>query len=449
MVRQKEREKIEKDLALAVDAALPVQRELAQSGRLSDAVNNLLALEKQCRNAEDPASTSKVCVAICRLCFEAKDYKFLIQNLHVLAKRRGQLKTAVQDFVKETMTYLDQVDHDTKMELINELRVITEGKIYVEIERARLTRTLAKVREDEGKIGEAAEILQEIQVETFGQMEKREKAEFILEQMRLCLDNKDFIKAQILSNKMNKKLLEDPEFQDIKLRFYTLMVRYYLHDFKYSDMCRAYQSMYNTPDVKADEARWKPIFEMVALFAMLSPHDPEQADMLRIIAADKNIDKIESHRDLLKCFLREEIMRWPAIEQLYGPALRQHAVMNTPDPSATDNAAQPRLWRDLRNRVVEHNIRIMAKYYDRITSKRLSQLLDLPLSEAEKFISDLVSSKTIFAKIDRPAGVVSFRKRKDPNDVLNEYSSSVSSLLSLLDKATHLIQRENMVYKLE
>ena len=37
-------------------------------------------------------------------------------------------------------------------------------QIYVEIERARLTRTLAKIKEDQGDISEAATILQELQV---------------------------------------------------------------------------------------------------------------------------------------------------------------------------------------------------------------------------------------------------------------------------------------------
>jgi hypothetical protein len=36
--------------------------------------------------------------------------------------------------------------------------------MFVEIERARLTRILAKIREEEGKINEAADILQEVQV---------------------------------------------------------------------------------------------------------------------------------------------------------------------------------------------------------------------------------------------------------------------------------------------
>lgn len=55
-------------------------------------------------------------------------------------------------------------------------RTITEGKIYVEVERARLTHKLAMMKEAEGDITEAATILQELQVETFGSMERKEKA---------------------------------------------------------------------------------------------------------------------------------------------------------------------------------------------------------------------------------------------------------------------------------
>jgi len=60
---------------------------------------------------------------------------------------------------------------------------------------------LSKIREDEGKIDEAVKVLQEVQVETFGTMKKYEKTEYILEQMRLCLKKKDFVRAQIISKK--------------------------------------------------------------------------------------------------------------------------------------------------------------------------------------------------------------------------------------------------------
>lgn len=41
--------------------------------------------------------------------------------------------------------------------------------------------------------------------ETFGAMDKREKVFFILEQVRLCLDRKDFIRAQILIRKVSPR----------------------------------------------------------------------------------------------------------------------------------------------------------------------------------------------------------------------------------------------------
>lgn len=77
------------------------------------------------------------------------------------------------------------------------------------MERARVTRILSKIKEDEKKITEAADILQELQVETFGSMDKREKTDFILEQMRLCLAKLDYQRVLIISKKISGKFFED------------------------------------------------------------------------------------------------------------------------------------------------------------------------------------------------------------------------------------------------
>ena len=42
-------------------------------------------------------------------------------------------------------------------------------------------------------------------METFGSMDREEKVRFILEQMRLCLAKKDFIRTQIISKKISTK----------------------------------------------------------------------------------------------------------------------------------------------------------------------------------------------------------------------------------------------------
>jgi len=105
-------------------------------------------------------------------------------------------------------------------------------------------------------------------------------------------------------------------------------------------------------------------------------------------------------------------------------------------------------WADLKLRLVEHNIRVMAKYYTRVHLSRMAALLDLTEPETEEFLSNLVVSKTVDAKIDRLAGTVSFQRPKDPNDVLNDWSRNVNDLMKLVNNATHLITKEVMVHRI-
>jgi 26S proteasome regulatory complex component len=79
------------------------------------------------------------------------------------------------------------------------------AKIFVEVERARVTRILSNIKKTQGDLTSAADILCELQVETFGSMTRREKTEFILEQVSLCIERGDWTQAQILSRKINKR----------------------------------------------------------------------------------------------------------------------------------------------------------------------------------------------------------------------------------------------------
>lgn len=65
-------------------------------------------------------------------------------------------------------------------------------------------------------------------------------------------------------------------------------------------------------------------------------------------------------------------MRWPKIQEIYGPALRQTSAFSGVDGE--------KRFKVLHERVVEHNIRVVAAYYTRISMKRLPILLDLSLA---------------------------------------------------------------------
>lgn len=61
-------------------------------------------------------------------------------------------------------------------------------------------------------------------------MEKQEKVEFILEQMRLCLAKQDWIRAGIISKKISVKFFEGADTGDLKLKYYHQMLELAQHD---------------------------------------------------------------------------------------------------------------------------------------------------------------------------------------------------------------------------
>ncbi|KAB1210351.1 hypothetical protein CJ030_MR6G024142 [Morella rubra] len=463
-------------------------------GNLEAAIEQLLNEEKQMRLAGDVGGTKKAVTDILQLCFEARAWKTLNDQIVLLSKRRGQLKQVPQGFwrlgfavdlllwskslsvlwlgqwavtamVQQAMQYIDETpDLETRIELIKTLNSVSAGKIYVEIERARLIKKLAKIKEEQGLIAEAADLMQEIAVETFGAMAKTEKIAFILEQVRLCLDRQDvYVRAQILSRKISPRVFnadtskekkkpkegdnmveeapaDIPSLLELKRIYYELMIRYYTHSNDYLEICRCYKSIYDIPSVKENPEQWIPVLRKICWYLVLSPHDPMQSSLLNSTLEDKNLSEILNFRLLLKQLVTMEVIQWTSLWNTYQEEFENEKSML--GGHLGDKAAE-----DLRQRIIEHNILVVSKYYSRITLKRLAELLCLSIQEAEKHLSEMVVSKALVAKIDRPMGIVCFQSAKDSNDILNSWSMNLEKLLDLVEKSCHQIHKETMVHK--
>eukprot|EP01126_Amoeba_proteus_P026030 TRINITY_DN2583_c0_g1_i1.p1 TRINITY_DN2583_c0_g1~~TRINITY_DN2583_c0_g1_i1.p1 ORF type:complete len:410 (+),score=95.84 TRINITY_DN2583_c0_g1_i1:222-1451(+) len=399
-------------------------------------MEKLLLLEKKTRQGGDAPSTAKVLVAIVEACHVCKEYKVLNENIVLLSKRRGLLKEPIKQMVQRVHAILPDLDYHTKMTLMNTLLSVTEGKIFVEKVRARLVLELAHIRESEGKIDEAAKILQEVQVETFGAMKKKEKTAYILEQMRLCLLKKDYVRTHIISKKIHPRLLNDEGFEEIKITFNKLMIQYHLSDRNHLQIAKCYHDIYNT---LKEEDRKLEALQVLVLHTILSPYDNELSDFINRLVLDARLEKIPIFGKLLRLFLVREVMNWKSIRGNYQqPLMELHGFQ--------DKEEATKLWDDLRLRIIEHNIRVISQYYSRITEKRLGVLLDLDRDETEKHVSRLVVSGSIHAKINRLSGIVTFKKVQTPSQILNKWNSDVESLLKIVENTCHLIQRENMIY---
>jgi 26S proteasome regulatory subunit N5 len=193
------------------------------------------------------------------------------------------------------------------------------------------------------------------------------------------------------------------------------------------------------------------VLQRIVYFIILAPHDNEQYDLLHRIKADNRYKDLGCESQLLRLFTLHELMRWPIVSKQFAPYLcRTDIFAETEEAAAVDGDRKAlQRWQDLRKRVIEHNVRVVAKYYTRIHTSRLTELLDLNEDETEKYISELVTGKTIYARIDRPAGVISFTKPRDANDVLNEWSADMKSLLGLFERIDHLITKEGMMARIK
>ncbi|KAJ2002699.1 proteasome regulatory particle subunit [Coemansia thaxteri] len=436
--------KMEKDYSSTVAELLPEVEQLATSGQVTLALEKLHGLEKKTRSAGDLASTSQLLIRIVEVCGDSGSWTLLEQEVAAMAKKHGQLKQAIARMVQRAMEFVDKTpDEQTRVEVIEALRTVTEGKIHVEVERARLTRMRVAIYEQRGEIKEACDTLQEVQVETYGSMDKREKTDFILEQMRLCLAKRDYIRLAIISHKISPKYFQTEGTEDLRLRFYELMIQYDLHEENYLDVCRHYKQVYETKGIKDDGAKWPGVLQNMVLYLVLSPYGNEQWELLqRVQREDHNLEKLELCAQLVKSFTTMELTRWPAVESIYGGEFRKTAVFSG------DSEEGQKRWMALRDRVIEHNIRVVSKYYTRATTRRLTELLDLESDEVERFLSKAVVEGTIYARIDRPDGVVRFGKASDSEDQLNGWASDVSKLLGLVEKTTHLIAKEEIVNKI-
>ncbi|KAK9110529.1 hypothetical protein Sjap_018589 [Stephania japonica] len=439
--------------------------DLQEGGANLDAqIESLLNVEKQMRLAGEVAGTKKAVVDIIQLCFQARAWKTLNDQIVLLSKRRGQLKQAVTAMVQQAMQYIDETpDIETRIELIKTLNSVSAGKIYVEIERARLIKKLAKIKEEQGLIAEAADLMQEIAVETFGAMAKTEKIAFILEQVRLCLDRQDYVRAQILSRKISPRVFDAdtskekkkpkegdniveeapadiPSLLELKRIYYELMIRYHLHNNDYLEICRCYKAIYVIPSVKEDPAQWIPVLRKICWYIVLAPHDSMQSSLLNSTLEDKNFSELPEFRLLLKQLVTMEVIQWTTLwETFHKEFENERNMLGGP---LGDKAAE-----DLRQRIIEHNIIVVSKYYSRITLKRLAELLCLSVQEAEKHLSDMVVSMSLVAKIDRPMGIICFQTAKDSNEILNSWATNLEKVLDLVEKSCHQIHKETMVHK--
>ncbi|CAK9193107.1 unnamed protein product [Sphagnum jensenii] len=114
----------------SLDRDIQAQRVVAlEERRLDAAIEELLKLENQMRCAADVSRTRRIVVAIIQLCYEARAWKTLNDQIHLLSQRQQQLQQAVKAMIQQAAKYVDDTpDMDTRNKLIETLNNVSSAK---------------------------------------------------------------------------------------------------------------------------------------------------------------------------------------------------------------------------------------------------------------------------------------------------------------------------------
>lgn len=448
--------KAEKDFSATLDEQFPLIEKLAD---YKQALDKYLVLEKQTRQSSDLQSSKRVLARIVSTLIDNEDWEYLNDLITILSKKHGQLKSSIQGFISQVIDNLDKLNEshkkelDLKIKIIETIRTVTDKKIFVEVERAVVSRKLAEIYlEKFNDLDKAVDILCDLQVETYSLMPFSDKIEYILQQIKLTLQKGDFNQARILSRKILLKSLKNfdkaDEFKSIYLKY---LIEINVFDYDYVSIVKNLLLLLDIPLVKESKDEYNNYLVEIIYYIILSPYDPHQNDLINQIKQNpifsKNVDsKIFK---LLDIFTTNELIHWSNIESLYKQYFDQSTIFQN-----------ERNFKNLQKRIIEHNLRIINKFYQFIKLDRLAYLLQLSHDESEQYVSELVNQGMISAKINRPQGIIKFDKTKSQaasngssqaadhniNVLLNDWCYDIDKLLEEVDSIGHLINKEEMMH---
>lgn len=361
------------------------------------------------------------------------------------------MKSSIQTLIQSVIDRLDSLDENNKkqlemkMKIIETIRTVTDKKIFVEVERAVVSKMLSEIYLDKlDDLDKAIEILCDLQVETYSLMAFDTKIEYILDQVKLNLQKKDYNQAKILSRKILLKTLKNFEKAELyKTTYLKYLIEISVFEKDYISIVKNLLLLIEIPLVEENKSEFHEYLVSIIYYIILSPFDNYQLDLINKIKTNpifsKNVDaKIFK---LLEIFTTNELIHWSNIESLYrNDYFNKSAIFQ-------GNEAN---YENLQKRCVEHNLRVINKYYQYIKLDRLSYLLQLTNQQLETYVSELVNKGMIFAKINRPQGIIKFEKQNNNseniNDLLNDWCYDVDKLLEEIDSIGHLINKEEMMY---
>lgn len=425
---------------------------------LDDLVSELLVLEKTARLAGDAISTKRLAVEVIRVYRVQGNYAKVLEILEMLMRKRGQTKQAQSAMIAECAVMLSDgsLSQERRREVLERVVHLTDSKIHVELEHVRFAIDLAKLMESEGQKRAACDLLSGLHIETITSMPRAEKLDAINRLIRLCLELEDYEQTPLVSRRVNHRALARPESREAKLTYFELMRQYYAQRKSYFNVARCWHETYLTET--NESAKTAALSNMVVHYLISEHATPKEledlAECTAFSPATKFAERNAAIQDVTTTLhkqleemprLQYLLQRFTSIELIRQKVAGEVDTLCANHPELSSHADRQVL---LHCRCSEHDLLVISRFYTRLRLLRLAQLVGLSPEHTEEFLMMMVSSGTLYAKMDRVDGLVVFEAKKNATEVINGWNTAVERSVALLDKASHLIVKERMLHNI-
>ena len=425
-------------------------------------LKKLIDEEKATRLENEFEKNRTICKDILSIVHNRNDFPNFLRLFEYLTQRRNQSRESIISMVKNCLNEVLPSLKNNKdcSDLLQTIIKVTEGKIFVEYEYSQAIRKMAEIHLMNNEINEAAKLIQDVQIEAFGSLENKYKVDYILFQMHVLLEKKDYIRTLIVSNKIKRNHLDDEGFELLKIRFFQLMIEYYYCSKKYIEVSKCYKILYdfvkgiddklvdiekNSKEVKAEimdnyikvknENNLKKLFENYVLFLSICPPEMETKNMFNelLIKYKKELDLDGNILYIVEKRLSDDII---LIDNVLFNKFKEYEIFKKNQDLI---ALFKKYW-------IQHDLSLFEKFFGKIHIERISEMTLVSIEEIENELADMVVNNYIFAKINRIEKIVNFRKKTDYHDELDNYNYDMINLLKKIEETCHLINKEYLTY---
>ena len=425
-------------------------------------LKKLIDEEKVTRLENEYEKNRTICKTILETIYGRNDFQNFLKLFEYLTQRRNQSRESIISMVKHCINEIlpNLKNQKDSSDLLNTIIKVTEGKIFVEYEYSQAIRKMTEIHLMNNQIEEAAKLIQDVQIEAFGSLENDYKIDYILFQMQVLIEKGDFIRTLIVSNKIKRNHLDDEGIELLKIRFYELMILFYIHEKNYLEVSKCYKILYDfvksindkLVDLEKKSLDIKPkiidnyiqikkendlqkLFENYVLFLSICPPELETKNMMNelMIKYKKELDKNKNILYVVEKRLSDEII---LINNNLFNRFKDFDIFRK----------NPELIKLFRKYWIQLDLSLFEKFFAKIHIKRISEMTLIPVDEIETEIADMVVNNYIYARINRIEQIVNFRKKTDHHDVLDNFNYDMDNMLKKIEETCHIINKEYLKY---